>query len=194
MTIVQKGVGRDYVLFLGDVWYYSQPSQNQMRFYISISKAECIVNMKSIFKGNLAIVESRIMENILGKKCISRKKLHTYRKNIATLIIHISKWVLIFVPSKSIFPMWEWKINCVLIISMKKSNVSGIYYPAYIREVGVRGTERGKEVPRFYHKFNAFSDFHRKTQCTLNLIKVRKSRCSLSRDDLPTIKLRDVLY
>ena len=146
------------MLFLGDVWYYSQPSQNQLRFFISISKTQCFVNMKSMFKENLAIVESRIMENSLGKKCISRKKLHTYMKMIATLIININKWVLIYVPSKSIFPLRESKIYCVLKNSIKKSNASGIY-SSYMRGVGVRGSEWGGGCREGGREGRRFRDF-----------------------------------
>ena len=98
-------------------------------FFDLYIKTQCILNIKSIFKGNVAIVKWRIMENILAKNAFLRKKLNTRRKNVAIFFLNIWKMSTKMCPRNSNFlcenelpnlmrfePFYH-KIQCIMNIS-----------------------------------------------------------------------------
>ena len=73
-----------YAVFGGCVTLSAHRAKSKafLHFY---HKTKCILNSKSIFKGNLAIVNWRIR----GKKELLRKKLHTHKKKKTALVLDI---------------------------------------------------------------------------------------------------------
>ena len=163
---------------LGDVWHYPRTSQKSNEFLHFYHKTHCIVNMRSIFKGNVAIIKWRIMENILGKNVFLRKSCLLIGK-ISQLWFSIYRILIYVVPTKFKFPMWQWIVRWKNTFKLRTNwNRVGSNWKC----------GRGRRTP--IKAGRSRSSLYRDD---LPTIKAVRSRSSPYRDDLPTIKKIDYL-